>query len=176
MDKLSEIEINIDDDLLTVMMLYSLPSSYENFHCAIKSKDELSKPEALRIKIIEESNSRLNDRQLNEPGAFNASHLQWKSSWKNKSKKNNERNEFFNQKYKDISKIISWKCKNSGHYASQCESNKKYNSNHKKNNLGLLASTKTVHMHFLCQVKLSKKCDALTLAVLSIYAVTVGSL
>ena len=30
-DKLSEMEINIDNDLLTVMMLYSLPSSYENF-------------------------------------------------------------------------------------------------------------------------------------------------
>ena len=35
-------------------MLYSLPSSYENFHCAIESRDELPKPKALQIKIIRE--------------------------------------------------------------------------------------------------------------------------
>ena len=53
-DKLAEMEINIDNDLLTVMMLYSLPSSYESFRCAIEWRDELPKPEAFRIKIIEE--------------------------------------------------------------------------------------------------------------------------
>ena len=29
-DKFSEMEIHIDDDLLTVLMVYILPSSYEN--------------------------------------------------------------------------------------------------------------------------------------------------
>ena len=54
-DKLSKTEINIDDNLLTVMMLYSLSSNYENFHCSIESRDEWPKSKALRIKIIEES-------------------------------------------------------------------------------------------------------------------------
>ena len=130
--------VDIADDLLTVMMLYGLPSSYENFRCAIESRDELPKPEALRIKIIQESDARRDDRQLNESGAFNASHLQRKSPWKNKRKKNNGRNK--NQKNKDISKIVFWKCKNACHYSSQCELNNKYSSNYKKNNLGLLAS------------------------------------
>ena len=32
-NKLSEMEISIDDDLLIIMMLYIIPSSYENFQC-----------------------------------------------------------------------------------------------------------------------------------------------
>ena len=81
-DKLTEMEINIDDDLPTVMMLYSLLSSYGNFRCAVGSRNGLSKPEELRIKIIEESDARRDDRQLNESGVFNAPHLQRKTKLK----------------------------------------------------------------------------------------------
>ena len=59
--KLSKIEIHIDEDLLTVMVLYSLSASYGNFRCAIESRDELPKPEVLRIKIIEDSDARRDD-------------------------------------------------------------------------------------------------------------------
>ena len=58
LDKLSEMEIDINPDLLTVMLLYSLPPSFENFRCAIESRDELPSPENLRIKIIEEHDAR----------------------------------------------------------------------------------------------------------------------
>jgi hypothetical protein len=37
-DKLSDMDININDDLLAIMMLYSLPASYENFRIAIESR------------------------------------------------------------------------------------------------------------------------------------------
>jgi len=57
-DKLHEMEIEINDDLLTIMLLYSLPTSYENFRCAIESRDELPTPEMLRVKIAEESDAR----------------------------------------------------------------------------------------------------------------------
>ena len=60
-DKLSEIEVEIHPDLLSIMLLYSLPSSYENFRCAIESRDALPSPETLRVKIIEESDARSND-------------------------------------------------------------------------------------------------------------------
>ena len=40
-DKLSEMEVDIYPDLLSIMLLYSLPSSYENFRCAIESRDAL---------------------------------------------------------------------------------------------------------------------------------------
>lgn len=57
-DKLADMEIIINEDLLTIMMLYSLSSDYENFRVAIESRDNLPKPEELKIKIIEESNAR----------------------------------------------------------------------------------------------------------------------
>ena len=65
------------------MMLFNLLSNYGNFRCAIESRDELTKPETLRIKITEQSDPKRDDRQLNESVAFNASRLQRKSLWKN---------------------------------------------------------------------------------------------
>ena len=53
-------EIAINPDLLTVMLLYSLPGSFENFRCAIESRDNLPTPESLRTKIIEEYDARKN--------------------------------------------------------------------------------------------------------------------
>lgn len=43
------------------MLLYSLPHSFENFRCAIESRDELPSPETLRIKIVEENDARKED-------------------------------------------------------------------------------------------------------------------
>ena len=57
-DKLTEMEVDMNPDLLAILLLYSLPSNFENFRCAIESRDELPTPEALRVKIVEESNAR----------------------------------------------------------------------------------------------------------------------
>jgi len=57
-DKLSEMDVQINPDLLAIMLLYSLPPNFENFRCAIESRDDLPTPETLRIKIIEESDAR----------------------------------------------------------------------------------------------------------------------
>jgi hypothetical protein len=59
-DKLGEMDVGINPDLLAIMLLYSLPSSFENFRCAIESRDELPDPETLRVKIIEENDARKN--------------------------------------------------------------------------------------------------------------------
>ncbi|GBL76397.1 hypothetical protein AVEN_53174-1 [Araneus ventricosus] len=59
-DKLKEMEIEIANDLLTILLLYSIPESYENFRIAIESRDELPSPETLKIKLIEEANARKN--------------------------------------------------------------------------------------------------------------------
>ena len=40
-DKLQAMDIDINGDLLTIMLLYSLPNSLEHFHCAIESRDDL---------------------------------------------------------------------------------------------------------------------------------------
>lgn len=51
--KLEEVKFKIDNYLLTA--LYSLPSTFENFRCAIESQDELASPVVNRVKIIKES-------------------------------------------------------------------------------------------------------------------------
>lgn len=56
--KLADMGIEMNDDLIPIMLLYSLPSSFENFRCATESRDTLPDPETLEVKILEEGNSR----------------------------------------------------------------------------------------------------------------------
>lgn len=62
-------DVNINEDLLTIMMLYSLLPGFENFRVSIKSRDTLPKPDEFKIKIIEESDARHGQRMStsNEP-------------------------------------------------------------------------------------------------------------
>ena len=57
-DKFGEMNLEINGDLLSIMLLYSLPVSYENFRCAIETRDELPTTEVLKIKIMEETDAR----------------------------------------------------------------------------------------------------------------------
>lgn len=59
-DKLASMAIDLNSDLLFMIMVYGLPSSYDNFRIAVKSRDQLPSPEDLKIKIIEESETRRN--------------------------------------------------------------------------------------------------------------------
>jgi len=52
-DKLREMDVNIPRDLLVLVLMNSLPRSFENFRCAMESRDVLSDVETLRVKIIE---------------------------------------------------------------------------------------------------------------------------
>ena len=69
-DKLGEMGIDINPDQLAIMVLYSLPESFDNFRCAIESRDELPAPEALRAKIIEESDAGKNGMTSNNSEAL----------------------------------------------------------------------------------------------------------
>ena len=53
-DKLHEMEVDINEDLLTIMLLYSLPPTFENFRCAIVTR------RSLQARIIEDQNHRRN--------------------------------------------------------------------------------------------------------------------
>lgn len=48
-DKLTYMGVDINPDLLSIMLLQSLPSSYENCRCAIESSHTLLSPENLTI-------------------------------------------------------------------------------------------------------------------------------
>lgn len=69
-DRLGEMDVDVNPDLLAILMLYSLPTSFDNFRCAIESRDDLPSPEALRIKIIEESDARKGNSSEGSSGAM----------------------------------------------------------------------------------------------------------
>ncbi|XP_076220868.1 uncharacterized protein LOC143174242, partial [Nomia melanderi] len=69
-DKLAAMDIIIHADMAAILLLYSLPSSYENFRCAIESCDELPSPDILKVKILEESEARYKSNVIDSPGAF----------------------------------------------------------------------------------------------------------
>lgn len=57
-DKLEEIEITIHQDLLSVLMLCSLPPSFDAFRRAMTTRDDIPKLEVMKIKILEDYDSR----------------------------------------------------------------------------------------------------------------------
>lgn len=69
-NKLSELNIEIADELQSIMLLYSLPESFDNFRCAIESRNNLFDPEALKIKILDEDTTRTERTQNDEHNAL----------------------------------------------------------------------------------------------------------
>ncbi|GBM97653.1 hypothetical protein AVEN_11669-1 [Araneus ventricosus] len=69
-DKLQDLDIVIDEDLTSVMLLYSLSANFETFRVAIESRDELPKLDTLRIKIIDEWQSRADQSLSKDDGAY----------------------------------------------------------------------------------------------------------
>ncbi|KMQ86259.1 retrovirus-related gag-pol polyprotein [Lasius niger] len=115
-DKLNEMEVEINPDLLSIMLLYSLPPSFQNFRCAIESRDVLPTPEILRIKITEESDARKSDSHTVTQNAMVANkrnqmrrHQGNEKGWKNKSKS-------------EPFKFQCHRCRKFGHKAVDCRS------------------------------------------------------
>lgn len=117
-DKLADMNVDINADLLTILLLYSLPSSYENFRCAIESRDELPTPEALRIKIVEENDARKSDVRNVSSGAMFV-RKQFGGNKKNKSNRGNENKQSVGEA------VRCFKCKLMGHRAKDCPNKSK---------------------------------------------------
>ena len=62
--------VEINNELLFIMLLYCLPSSYGNFQCAIKSRDNFPDTEPLNLKILEKIYARLQKGNKNGNTAF----------------------------------------------------------------------------------------------------------
>ncbi|KAJ3663597.1 hypothetical protein Zmor_007844 [Zophobas morio] len=121
-DKLAEMDVNINDDLLAIMLLYSLPASFENFRVAIESRDVLPTPDNLRTKITEEYGARKNTTTSNSNQG--AMYVQ-----KNKQKNKREKNVVLKEEKKD--KFFNFKCfrcHQQGHRQAQCPLRKVNNS------------------------------------------------
>jgi len=133
-DKLNEMEVEINPDLLAIMLLYSLPPSFQNFRCAIESRVELPTPEILRIKITEESDARHNDSYTVTQNAMIENKRMQKrrpqgneKDGKNKSTKN------------ERFKFQCHRCRKFGHKAVDCRS--KGENHHPRRNQKMSACT-----------------------------------
>ena len=114
-DKLKAMEVDIHGDLLTIMLLYSLPDTFENFRCAIESRDALPDAETLKIKILEEFSARQHKLDINQNAAMYAN--QGRSNTKNSRAPENENK---NAQSKAKSKLKCGFCKKKGHKEADC--------------------------------------------------------
>ena len=124
-DKLSELNVTVDGDILSILILYSIPSSFDNFRVAMESRDTLIDPDSLKIKILEEAAS----RQESYQNAEKQEALNVKGN-KDKNFKNNNENKSFNNKNTDTynnennnayrKNIKCNFCKRAGHIAANC--------------------------------------------------------
>jgi len=53
LDKILEMDMQVMDDLVTILLLYSVPEEYEQFRVAIETQDKLPEPEVLKTKMME---------------------------------------------------------------------------------------------------------------------------
>lgn len=95
-DKLGEMDVEIYRDLLTIMLLHGLPPSFQNFRCAIESRDELPTPEALQIKIVEENEARKGDSRDVGSNALLAGKYFKNPHWKKERKRKARNRSNFN--------------------------------------------------------------------------------
>jgi len=124
-EQLEEAGITIPPDLLSIMLLGSLPSEYENFCIAIESRDEIPSIEALKSKLIEEE-ARQNDRVAHDDANNNALTIKTKTNRNAEPSKKGKFNE--SKSYKFDGKCF--KCGKIGHRSRDCRSKtKNYISN-----------------------------------------------
>jgi len=124
-EQLEEAGIEISDELLSIMLLGSLPPEFENFNVAIESRDEIPTLESLKIKLIEEE-ARQSDRFVkNESDANNNALLVKNRSDRKQAEGNSTKTKAnkFNGKCYNCGKI--------GHKSRFCKSKPKQNESNK---------------------------------------------
>ncbi|KMQ87943.1 retrovirus-related pol polyprotein from transposon tnt 1-94 [Lasius niger] len=116
-DKINEIGVKIDADLLSTLLLLNLPNEFENFRCAIEARDMLPTLDTLRIKITEKVDARRGIAGSHSSNAMYAKKHHKKQQKRHKDASENPSSGTF--KYK------CHKCKTVGHKASDCKAQKK---------------------------------------------------
>ena len=130
-DKLHSMDVEINGDLLTIMLLYSLPASFENFRVAIESRDALPDVENLKIMITDEHDARRRKGEADNPAAMstntrkNSSYQQKRDATKFNSSKANGQTEprdgsHENKEAKPKKKFKCNFCVRKGHKESEC--------------------------------------------------------
>ncbi|GBM10490.1 hypothetical protein AVEN_109295-1 [Araneus ventricosus] len=108
------------------MLLYSLPANFETFRVAIESRDELPKLDTLRIKIIDEWQSRADQSLSKDDGAYAAnskinSEMNFSKLKRNRKKPLIDRKRNNTPKPHRSRKIKCRTCGLQGHVSRECE-------------------------------------------------------
>ncbi|CAB0041972.1 unnamed protein product [Trichogramma brassicae] len=140
-DKLKSTGATLDDDLLAIMLLHSLPSSFENFRCAIESRDKLPDLEILKIKILEEHKSRHSVNDNHNSSAMLAKNKQGYSRAGGGSTSRPASNNAASHKPKPSYKCGF--CKKKGHKEADCYKKKRSQEEAKDETSGLCFFTST---------------------------------
>lgn len=122
-DNLQQMNVNINGELLTIMLLHSLPNSYDNFCCAVKSHDALPDVERLMGKIIEESFAR--EHKSEDNGAMFVKQKQGNTMTSHGDSFQNGRQDRHGTDPTSKEKIKCNFCGKKGHRTSKCFKKKK---------------------------------------------------
>ncbi|KAG7197002.1 hypothetical protein KM043_017538 [Ampulex compressa] len=117
-NKLSELNIEISNELQSIMLLHSLPESFDNFRYAIESRYNLPDPEALKVKILDEDTTRTERIQNDE---YNAALLARKTQQVLKKRRVNKAE---TKPTDGTFKYKCHKCRKIGHKAAECPDKK----------------------------------------------------
>lgn len=113
-DKLEEIGISLQEELLSIILWSSLPQEYENFVIAMETRDSLPKLNSLKLKLLEEGERRKNEKEnVTNQQAFGISA---------KCERRNEKKPRNYNKPKLKGKCFS--CGKAVHYAHKCDMKK----------------------------------------------------
>lgn len=122
-EKLTETGVALQDELFVIMLLASLPKSYEPLVVALESRDELPSLTSLKVKLIEEGERKKVDK--NEEGRVQAfmahSGNDGRNKYSQKKGKTNNANNKNSNNNNHMKNIRCYNCKRKGHYAAQCE-------------------------------------------------------
>ncbi|KAL0279436.1 UNVERIFIED_CONTAM: hypothetical protein PYX00_000991 [Menopon gallinae] len=110
------------DELLTVMLLSSLPAEFENFVVAIETRDEVPPFNDIKVKLLEDEARQKEKDNLEEPNTSSA--LVAKGNWRKKVHNDKAKNKQIrgSEKKDPRPKRNCYKCGKEGHIASECRS------------------------------------------------------
>lgn len=116
--KLKEIGLVVPDELLAILLLYSLPDSFEMFRTAMETRDDLPPTDVLKVKILEDYEGRKSRNQGTEQGAMYVHrNKRYPGPQKKVDEKSRERDGARNK-----NPIECYRCNRLGHIAKDCRS------------------------------------------------------